>query len=77
MGFFEAVIRALLYICGLALLFFLCVWVLGVIGLTLPLMVERIILVMFVLVAILILARLFYPWVSSAKLFPPRDPPSP
>ncbi len=75
MSFFEAVIRALLYICGLALLFFLCVWVLGVIGLTLPVMVERIILVMFVLVAILILGRLFYPWISSATLFPPRNPP--
>ncbi len=36
MGFFEAVIRALLYICGLMLLFFLVVWALGAIGLSLP-----------------------------------------
>jgi hypothetical protein len=77
MGFFEAVIRALLYICGLMLLFFLVVWALGAIGLALPIMVERIILVMFVLVAILVLARLFYPWVSTARLFPPRNPPGP
>ncbi len=75
MGFFEAVIRALLYICGFALLFFLVVWVLGVVGIALPLMVERILLVMFTLVAILILARLFYPWMSSVRWFPPRNPP--
>ncbi len=31
--------------------------------------------VMFVLVAILVLARLFYPWASSANWFPPRNPP--
>ena len=75
MGFFEAVIRALLYLCGLALLFFLVLWVLGAIGLALPFMVERIITVMFVLVAILVLARLFYPWMSGVRLFPPRPPP--
>jgi hypothetical protein len=75
MGLFEAVIRALLYICVLMLVFFLSVWCLGAIGLTLPLMVERIILVMFILVAVLILARLFYPWFSSAPWFPPRNPP--
>ena len=75
MSFFEAVIRALLYICGFALLFFLVVWVLGAIGFALPMMVERILIVMFVLVAILILARLFYPWISGVNLFPPRNPP--
>lgn len=75
MSFFEAVIRALLYICGAALLFYLVVWALGAIGFALPVMVERILVVMFVLVVILVLGRLFYPWVSSVKLFPPREPP--
>lgn len=75
MGLFEAVIRALLYICALMLLFFLAVWALGAIGLALPLMVERIILVMFILVAVLILARLFYPFIAGANWFPPRNPP--
>jgi hypothetical protein len=75
MGFFEAMIRALLYLCGLALAFYLVLWVLGAIGLPLPFMVERILGVMFVLIAILILARLFYPWMSKVRLFPPRPPP--
>jgi hypothetical protein len=65
MGFFEAVIRALLTICACALVFYLVVWVLAVIGLALPVMVEKILVVIMVLVAILILARLFYPWLSA------------
>jgi len=75
MSFFEAVIRALLYICAAALVFFLVVWVLQSIGFALPLMVERILIVMFVLVIILVLARLFYPWMEGIKLFPSRKPP--
>ncbi len=74
MGFFEAVIRALLYICALMLVFFLVVWVLGTIGLALPLMVERVLMAMLVLLAIFVLARLFYPWMASANWFPPRRP---
>lgn len=72
MGIFEAVIRALLYLCCVALAFFLCVWVLGELGVALPYMVLNILKVMFVLIAILILVRLFWPVLSGANWFPPR-----
>jgi len=65
MGFFEAVIRALIYLCLVALVFFLCIWVLGQLGVALPYMVINILKIIFVLVAILILVRLFYPLMSS------------
>jgi hypothetical protein len=55
----ERVIYALIYICGIALCYFLIVWVLGAIGLHLPAMVMNILLVVLVLVAILILWRIF------------------
>ena len=70
-----AVIRALLYLCGLALLFYLCVWVLGQLGIALPLMVVRILGVMFVLVAILILYRLFAPLLGNVNWWGPGPPP--
>ena len=57
----ERVIYALLYICGIALCYFLIIWVLGAIGLHLPAMVMNILLVMLVLIAILVLVRLFVP----------------
>jgi hypothetical protein len=57
----ERVIYALLYICGIALCYFLIIWVLGAIGLHLPAMVLNILLVMLVLVAVLVLVRLFAP----------------
>lgn len=62
----ERVIYALIYICGIALAYFLIVWVLTSIGLVLPHMVLVILGVVLVLVAILILWRLFaganIPW---------------
>ena len=73
MGFFEALVRALIYLCVIALCFFLCVWVLAKLGIMLPAMVVTILEVIFVLVAILILVRLFAPFVSTANLFPPRE----
>lgn len=74
MGIIEAVIRALLYLCCIALAFFLCVWVLGVLGVALPAMVLTILKVMFILVAILVLLRLFWPVLGSYNWFPPRGP---
>lgn len=76
MGFFEALVRALIYICFIALAFFLCLWVLGSLGLMLPGMVITILKVIFVLVAILILARLFSPFLSGYTWFP-QNPPKP
>lgn len=78
MGFFEAVIRALLYLCGIAIVFYVCLWVLAALGLALPVMVVTILKVMFGLIAILVLLRLFTPWTGtwfSGPLFPPRRPP--
>jgi hypothetical protein len=62
---FGQVIRALLYICLMALLFYIIVWVLASIGFALPPMVEKILIVMFVLVCILILYQLFAPWLGG------------
>jgi hypothetical protein len=74
MGIVEAVIRALLYLCCIALAFFLCLWVLGELGIMLPVMVLTILKVMFVLIAILILVRLFWPMASGYQWFGPRAP---
>jgi hypothetical protein len=70
MGLFEAIIRALIYLCVVALCFFLCVWVLGELGVALPYMVLNILKVIFVLIAILILVRLFFPVLQGFKWFP-------
>jgi hypothetical protein len=74
MGLFEAVIRALLYLCVIALCFFLVLWVLAQLGIVLPAMVVTILKVMFVLIAILILVRLFWPLASGYSWFGPRRP---
>lgn len=74
MGIFEAVVRALIYLCFVALAFYLIIWVLGAIGVALPYMVITILKVLFVLVAILILVRLFWPLASGFNWFPPRQP---
>lgn len=73
MSLFEAIIRALIYLCVVALAFFLCIWVLGQIGVALPYMVINILKVIFVLIAILILVRLFYPVLSGTNWFPPKQ----
>lgn len=72
MGIFEAVIRALIYLCCVALAFFLILWVLSSLGVALPAMVVNILRIIFVLFAILILVRLFWPMVSGTTWFPPR-----
>jgi hypothetical protein len=64
----ERLIYALIYICFIALAYFLIVWVLGSIGLALPHMVLVILGVIMVLVAILVLWRLFAG--SGIKLWP-------
>jgi hypothetical protein len=74
MGFVEAVIRALIYLCCIALAFFLILWVLGSIGVVLPIMVIQILKVMFALIAILVLIRLFWPMAAGYQWFGPRRP---
>jgi len=58
---FGNLIRALIYLCFLALAFYLIVWVIAELGIALPVMVVHIIGVIFVLVAILVLYQLFWP----------------
>jgi hypothetical protein len=55
----EKIIRALILLCALAICVYLVIWVLGVIGLTIPAVIIPIIWVMALLVAILILWRAF------------------
>ena len=78
MGLFEAIIKALLMLCLVMLAYFLIFWVLGAIGISIPIMVQHIILVMIILVAILILARMFWLHLSAicVNWFPPRNPPT-
>jgi cytochrome c biogenesis protein CcdA len=76
MTFFEAFMRALLVICGFALIFWIGVYVLGAIGLPIPPHVEPILLAVLVILCILILYRLFSPWLSGGPWWPrpPRTP---
>jgi hypothetical protein len=73
------VIRALIYLCVIALLFYLCLWVIGMLGIPLPGMVINILKVIFVLVAILVLYQLFAPAVSNYDWWGrnPNNPPGP
>jgi hypothetical protein len=71
---FGNVIRALIYLCFLALAFYLVVWVIGELGIMIPLMVIHIIGVIFVLVAILVLYQLFWPSLSGINWWG-RNPP--
>lgn len=61
----ESIIRALIYICAIVLCYFLIIWVLAEIGIAVPTMVAHIILVILVLVCILVLWRLFKPYVGT------------
>lgn len=71
---FEAIIRALLYICGLVLCYFLVLWVLGELGIAIPMMVAHVLAIMLALVCILILWRLFSPWFGGVNLWGPGPP---
>jgi hypothetical protein len=59
---FGQVIRALIFLCFMMLAFYLVVWVLGQLGIALPPMIEKILIVILVLVAILVLYQLFAPY---------------
>jgi len=72
MSLLERIIRALIYIACIALAFYLIIWFFGAIGLPVPYMVEKILLVILILVAILVLVRLFMDASIWDRLFPPR-----
>ncbi len=72
MTIFERVIRALIYLCVLALCFFLIVYVLAAIGFPLPHPVLLILRVIFILIGLLVLVRLFIgtAWPPNWRFFP-------
>lgn len=70
MGLIERVIRALIYLCVLALAYYLVLWVLASIGIIIPIMVAHIIAVIIVLVAVLVLVRLFAGSFGPIRWFP-------
>ncbi len=61
MGLIEAVIQLLIYIAVLALVVYLILWVLSLIGVPLPEQVVKIIWVIVALIAILLVLRVLLP----------------
>lgn len=61
MGLIEAVIQLLIYIAVLALVVYLILWVLSLIGVPLPDQVVKIIWVIVALIAILLILRVLLP----------------
>jgi hypothetical protein len=57
----ESVIMLLIYLCILALVIYLVLWVLESLGLALPPMVVKIIWIIAVLIAILLIVRILLP----------------
>lgn len=57
----EAVITLLIYICVLALVVYLIVWVLEIVGISLPPKVVQIIWVIVALIALLMIVRVLLP----------------
>jgi hypothetical protein len=55
----ETIFRFLITIVVIALLFFLCIWVFGTIGIMIPPMVEKMLYVLAVLIVLLIAWRFF------------------
>jgi hypothetical protein len=73
---FERVCFALFYLCGIFLGYYLVMWVLGELGIRIPEMVLRVIWVMLVIVAVLMLYRLFKGAFGNLRLWPSDPPPS-
>jgi hypothetical protein len=74
---FERVCFALFYLCGIFLGYYLVMWVLGELGIRIPEMVLRVIWAMLVIVAVLMLYRLFKGAFGNLRLWPKdTTPPS-
>ena len=71
---FGQILRALIYLCFMAIAYYLVIWVLGAIGIAIPTIVLHIIGVIFVLVAILILYQLFAPYWGGFDWWGRRPP---
>jgi hypothetical protein len=70
----ERVIRALLYLIGIAICYYLVIWIFAVIGIHIPVEITRLLMAAFGLIAILVLVRLFWPYVSGGRWFPDDRP---
>lgn len=55
----EAIISLLIYVCIFALIVYLVIWVLGIVGVPLPAKVIQILWVIFALIVLLMLVRMF------------------
>jgi hypothetical protein len=77
MGLFEAIIRALIAIGLAVLIFFIVLWALAGFGIVIPPNIVHVIQIIGGLIVILILARLFYPWLQGSWFGGPRDGPGP
>ena len=64
----ESIIMLLIYICIVAIMAYLILWVLEQCGLALPPQVVKLIWVIAVLVILLIFARMFLPMVQGGRL---------
>ncbi len=65
---FESIIMLLIYVCLLAAVVYLVIWVLGQLGVALPAMVIKILWIIVALVVILLLFRMIGPALSSGHL---------
>ncbi len=77
---FERVCYALLYLCGIFLCYYLIMWVLAELGIRIPEMVLHVLWVMLVIIAVLVLFRLFRGSFGRLRIWPndpPRPPPVP
>jgi bacteriorhodopsin len=63
----ESVITLLIYICVVALVIYLVIWVLSSVGVSLPPQVVKILWIIFALIVLLMLLRLLLP--HSGRLF--------
>jgi hypothetical protein len=71
----EALIQLLIYICLVAIVIYLCIWVLQtVVGISLPAKVVQILWVIFALIVILLLVRLLLPHTGRILGFIDRVP---
>ena len=64
----ESVIMFLIYVCIVALVVYLIIWVLGIVGISLPPKVIQILWVIFALIVILFLVRLLLPMAGGRRL---------
>lgn len=65
----ESLIMLLIYICVLALAVYLVLWVLEIIGISLPPKVVQIIWVIVILIVILLILRMLLPALGGGRLF--------